>query len=101
MTEESNISDVAALGAPKYAETCAVCHGPAGRSDNAKVLADNPKLADDTFTARTILHGYGYMPAFKDKLGDNDIAEIATFIRNSWGNDFGVLTTQEVEDQRQ
>ncbi|WP_374435954.1 glucose/sorbosone family PQQ-dependent dehydrogenase [Tabrizicola sp.] len=101
VTEESNISDVAALGAPKYAETCAVCHGPAGRSDNAKVLADNPKLADDTFTARTILHGYGYMPAFKDKLGDNDIAEIATFIRNSWGNDFGVLTTQEVEDQRQ
>ena len=101
VTEDSNISDVAALGAPKYAEACAVCHGPAGRSDNAKVLADNPKLADDTFTGRTILHGYGYMPAFKDKLSDNDIAEIATFIRNSWGNDFGVLTTQEVEDLRQ
>jgi PQQ-dependent dehydrogenase (s-GDH family) len=100
VTADANISDVAALGAPKYAETCAVCHGPAGRSENAKILADNPKLADDVFVARSILHGYGYMPAFKDRLSDNDIAEIATFLRNSWGNDFGVLTTQAVEDQR-
>ncbi len=40
------------------------------------------------------------MPAFKDLLSDNDIAEISTFIRNSWGNDFGVLTTEEVEELR-
>jgi PQQ-dependent dehydrogenase (s-GDH family) len=64
VTEESNISDVAALGAPKFAETCAVCHGPAGRSENAAVLAENPKLADVQYVARSIVHGFGYMPAF-------------------------------------
>lgn len=100
VTEDSNVSDVAALGAPKYAATCAVCHGPAGHSDNAAVLAKNPKLGDATYLARTILHGFGYMPAFKDRLSNNDIAEIASFIRNSWGNDFGVLTTAEVEKER-
>jgi PQQ-dependent dehydrogenase (s-GDH family) len=100
VTEESNISDVAALGAPKFAETCAVCHGPAGRSENAAVLAENPKLGDVQYVARSIVHGFGYMPAFKDRLSNNDIAEIATFIRNSWGNDFGVLTTDEVEAVR-
>lgn len=100
VTEESNISDIAALGAPKYAQTCAVCHGPAGRSQNAAVLAQNAKLADPDYVARTILHGFGYMPAFKDRLSNNDIAEIGTFIRNSWGNDFGVLTTADVEKDR-
>lgn len=100
VTEASNISDVSALGAPKYAATCAVCHGPAGRSDNAAVLAGNTKLGDADYVARSILHGFGYMPAFKDQLSDNDIAEISTFIRNSWGNDFGVLTTEEVEELR-
>jgi PQQ-dependent dehydrogenase (s-GDH family) len=100
VTEESNISAIAALGAPKYAQTCAVCHGPAGRSQNAAVLAQNAKLADPDYVARTILHGFGYMPAFKDRLSNNDIAEIGTFIRNSWGNDFGVLTTADVEKDR-
>lgn len=100
VTEASNISDVAALGAPKYAETCAICHGPAGRSDNAAVLAGDAKLADELFVASSILHGFGYMPAFKGRLSDNDIAEIGTFIRNSWGNEFGVLTTETVEKVR-
>ncbi|RYE51615.1 MAG: L-sorbosone dehydrogenase, partial [Hyphomicrobiales bacterium] len=100
VTKESDIGQVAALGGPKFAETCAVCHGPAGRSENAKVLAGDQKLADPDYVARSILHGFGYMPAFKDRLSDNDIAEIGTFIRNSWGNDFGVLTTEEVQKLR-
>ncbi len=100
VTEGANISDIAALAAPKYAETCAVCHGPAGRSDNAAVLAGNEKLSDGDYVARSILHGFGYMPAFKDRLSDNDIAEIGTYIRNNWGNEFGVLTTEQVRSLR-
>ncbi|MCQ0969490.1 PQQ-dependent sugar dehydrogenase (plasmid) [Paracoccus sp. TK19116] len=96
VTEEANISDVAALGAPKYVETCSTCHGPAGRSDAAAVLAENQNLADPEYVARTVVHGFGYMPAFGDQLSDNDIAEIGTYIRNQWGNDFGVLTTEQV-----
>lgn len=100
VTEESNIPEVAALGAPQYAETCAMCHGPAGRGDAGAILADNEKLSDDDFVATAIVHGFGYMPAFGEQLSDNDIAEIATYIRNNWGNDFGVLTTQQVQEAR-
>ncbi|MBS1303222.1 L-sorbosone dehydrogenase [Loktanella sp. SALINAS62] len=100
VTGESNIADVAALGGPKFAETCATCHGPNGRGDAGAVLAENPNLADADFVATTLVHGYGYMPAFGDQLSDNDIAEIGTYIRNSWGNDFGVLSTADVEEAR-
>ncbi|WOI58249.1 glucose/sorbosone family PQQ-dependent dehydrogenase [Palleronia sp. LCG004] len=100
VTEDSNIDDVAALGGPKYAETCAMCHGPSGNGGAGAVLAENENLADAGFVADVLVHGYGYMPAFGDQLGDNDIAEITTYIRNSWGNDFGVLTTEQVKDAR-
>lgn len=100
VTADSNITEVAALGAPKYAETCAMCHGPAGRGNAGAVLAGNEKLADPDFVATTVVHGFGYMPAFGDQLSDNDIAEIGTYIRNSWGNDFGVLTTEQVSNAR-
>ena len=100
VTAESNIADVTALGAPKYAETCAMCHGPAGQGNAGAVLAGNEKLADPDFVATTLVHGFGYMPAFGDQLSDNDISEIGTYIRNNWGNDFGVLTTEEVQNNR-
>jgi mono/diheme cytochrome c family protein len=40
------------------------------------------------------------MPAFGNQFSDEDIAQIGTYIRNSWGNDFGILTTEEVEAAR-
>lgn len=100
VTAESNVAEVADLGAQKYSETCAMCHGPAGRGGAGAVLAENGKLADPNFVATSVIHGFGYMPAFGDQLSDNDIAEIGTHIRNNWGNDFGVLTTDEVSQNR-
>lgn len=100
VTDESNVTDVAALGGPKYAETCAMCHGPAGQGDAGAVLAENEQLADEDFVATAVVHGFGYMPAFGAQLSDNDIAEISTYIRNNWGNDFGVLTTEQVRNAR-
>ncbi|PWK53514.1 hypothetical protein C8D95_11339 [Silicimonas algicola] len=64
------------------------------------MLAENEKLADDEFLAMTTVHGFGYMPAFGDRLTNNDIAEIGTYIRNSWGNDYGALTTDQVREVR-
>ncbi len=100
VTAESNIADVADLGGPKYAMICATCHGPTGRSDAATVLAGNEKLESAEYVATTIIHGFGYMPAFGNQLDDNDIAEIGTYIRNSWDNDYGVVTTEEVTQAR-
>jgi mono/diheme cytochrome c family protein len=39
------------------------------------------------------------MPPFA-RLGDQDIASIATFVRNSWGNDFGPIQPSQVGEIR-
>jgi mono/diheme cytochrome c family protein len=100
VTAESDVAQVAARGGPQFAQTCSTCHGPAGRSDAAAVLAGNEKLAEAAYVATTVVHGFGYMPAFGSQLSDTEIAEIGTYIRNSWGNDFGVLTTSDVTEAR-
>ncbi len=41
------------------------------------------------------------MPPFGDGLSNEEIAAVAQHIRNSWGNDFGTVTPQEVEETRQ
>ncbi len=100
VTEDSDVAEVAARGLPKYAANCAACHGPDGRGNAGAALAGNARLEDPTFVARTVVHGFGYMPAFGDRLSDQDIAEIGTYIRNAWGNEFGVLTNAQVEAVR-
>ncbi|UTH46312.1 glucose/sorbosone family PQQ-dependent dehydrogenase [Loktanella salsilacus] len=97
---DSEVMEVVARGGPQFAQTCSTCHGPAGRSDAAAVLAENEKLADAGYVASTVVHGFGYMPAFGSQLSDTEIAEIGTYIRNSWGNDYGVLTTDDVAQAR-
>jgi mono/diheme cytochrome c family protein len=40
------------------------------------------------------------MPSFAWKLTDSEIADVATFIRNSWGNQAAVVTATDVHDAR-
>ena len=100
VTAESDVAAVAALGLPKFAINCAACHGADGRGSAATPLAGNANLADDQFVANTIVHGFGYMPAFGSVLSDGDIAEIGSYIRNAWGNEFGVLPEATVTQAR-
>jgi mono/diheme cytochrome c family protein len=39
------------------------------------------------------------MPPFA-RLSDHDIASVATFVRNSWGNDFGPIQPTRVAEIR-
>ncbi|WP_417580370.1 glucose/sorbosone family PQQ-dependent dehydrogenase [Pelagibacterium sp.] len=100
ITSDSDVAAVANAGAPKFAANCASCHGAGGQGGAGAVLAGNENLADASFVANTLIHGFGYMPAFGNQLSDEDVAQLGTYIRNSWGNDFGVLTTEEVEAAR-
>ena len=77
-----------------------MCHGPAGRGDAGAVLAGHEQLADVDFVATAVVHGFGYVPAFRTSSATTMIAEIATAIRNNWGNDFGVLTKWQVRNAR-
>jgi mono/diheme cytochrome c family protein len=40
------------------------------------------------------------MPPFRDVLNDRKIAAIATYIRNAWGNTYGIVTPADVAGLR-
>jgi mono/diheme cytochrome c family protein len=40
------------------------------------------------------------MPSFAWKLSDAEIADVATYIRHSWGNDAPAVSASEVADLR-
>ncbi|WP_437882376.1 c-type cytochrome [Pseudomonas sp. LRF_L74] len=102
-------------GAESYEVHCSACHGTQGEgvshmitgfAGNKALLADNT----DTLTSvvlggsravytHTYVTGAG-MPAFDWKLDDAQIADILTFIRNSWGNAGRAVTVEEVSSMR-
>lgn len=101
----------ALLGGQLYARHCAQCHGEQGegRSGAFVPLAGNRavNLADGTNVVRMVLQGgyppatagnprpYG-MPPFGHQLSDAQVAAVASFIRQSWGNRAPAVGTMEV-----
>lgn len=93
-------ADVAARGARLYETHCAGCHGERGEgTPGIAPLAGNRavRLADPRNVIQAIRHGgflpttagnprpFG-MPPFGHVLGDDDIAAVATHVRQAWGN---------------
>ena len=103
-------------GAGVYGQHCAQCHGDEGGGTPGAFppLKGNRAvmLSDPTNVVRVVLQG-GYLPAtagnprphgmppFQHVLGDEDIAAVATFIRNSWGNHAPAVGTMEVYRARE
>ncbi len=103
-------------GAKVYEQQCAQCHGEAGqgRPGAFPALAGNRAvmMADPTNVVRVVLQG-GYLPAtagnprphgmppFMQVLGDEEVAAVATFIRNAWGNQAPGVGTMEVYRARE
>lgn len=85
-------------GAQLYQEQCAACHQEAGGGllPQFPKLAGNPNLADLTKIVTNIHNGKEAMPPFPH-LTAEQIAALATYIRNSWGNALGAVTVAEVE----
>ncbi len=88
------------LGKEKYAATCAGCHGPAGEGAFGAPLMGNKLISNDEAYVRQILVGSGDMPSFAPMLQDADVAAIATFTRNAWGNKFGAISPDQVKKLR-
>ena len=94
-------ASVMARGGKVYEQQCAQCHGNQGQGEAGAfpALAGNRAvvLADPTNVLRVVLQG-GYLPAtagnprphgmppFQHTLSDEEVAAVATFVRNSWGN---------------
>jgi mono/diheme cytochrome c family protein len=105
-----------AAGATVYAHACIACHEADG-SGAPRIYPPLPgnallQSADPLSTLRIIIDGAetvttprapntGSMPAYGGKLSDQEIADIATYIRNSWGNAAPAVTAAQVAKARQ
>ncbi len=81
-------------GAGVYQSICATCHGVDGDESLAShvvLLADNDRLDNQRLVLRRVIHGSGYMPGFGASLSDREVAAVATYVRNSFGNEFGIV----------
>lgn len=83
-----------------FANECSGCHGSAGEGGMGPNFRGNPFLADKEHVIVQILGGGGEMQGFGDVLSDQQIADLATYIRSTWGNAFGPVTAEEVAAQR-
>ena len=102
-------------GARIYKGACVACHEADG-SGSPRVYPPLPgnanlQATDPSSTLRIILDGAqtlttprapntGSMPAYVQKLTDQEIADVATFIRNAWGNAAPAVTPAQVAKAR-
>jgi cytochrome c oxidase subunit 2 len=91
------------LGAETFARACAACHQGEGQGIPGvyPALAGNGYVQGDAVdVVETVANGRAGMPAFGDDLGDEGLAAVLSYIRNSWGNQAPVVTPSFVEDVR-
>jgi mono/diheme cytochrome c family protein len=103
----ANAQDDAALiatlvdeGEPLYARNCAVCHGADGGGGEGPTLVGNANLTYISSIATQVIYGGAYMPPFANRFTNREIAALATFVRNSWENAFGVVTEEQIAGYR-
>jgi cytochrome c oxidase subunit 2 len=91
------------LGAETFARACAACHQGEGQGIPGvyPALAGNGYVQGDAVElVQTVANGRAGMPAFGDDLGNEGLAAVLSYIRNSWGNQASVVTPSFVEDVR-
>jgi cytochrome c6 len=86
-------TDAVQRGQGIFEENCAQCHRSNGEGLPATFPALNKNpfvLGDPQPVIATVLNGrkgnLGRMPAWKDKLDDEQIAAVVTYIRQAWSN---------------
>ena len=70
--------------AATYKAKCAVCHGPdgkGGKMGTKDFAAPDVQKESDAEMAGIIANGKGKMPKYADKLKDNEIKDLVTYIR--------------------
>lgn len=90
------------VGGDLFAANCSSCHGTEGQGLVGPALDGNPNVGDVEVVVATILFGredHG-MPPFGGALDDDEVAAVATFVRNSWTNSFGPVRAADVAARR-
>jgi mono/diheme cytochrome c family protein len=107
--------DDSARGASVYIDNCSACHRTDGQgytrvfpalAGNPVVLGNDPTslihivLAGDTLPATQTAPSTFSMPAFAWRLSDQEVADVVTFIRGSWGNQGAPVKASDVANLR-
>jgi mono/diheme cytochrome c family protein len=102
-------------GAELYIDNCAACHRTNGKGDahvfptvsgNSSVLSEDPVslirlvLAGSNLPATSTAPSQLGMPAFAWRLSDQEVAQVLTFIRTSWGNQAPAVEVSQVTKLR-
>lgn len=103
-------------GGKVYGQQCAQCHGDSGEGKQGAfpALAGNRAvvMANPANVLRVVLQG-GYLPAtagnprphgmppFMQALGDDDVAAVTSFVRQSWGNQASAVNNIDVYRARE
>jgi mono/diheme cytochrome c family protein len=88
--------EIATHAGKLYADNCATCHQAGGQGTPGSIppLAGNPAvIASKPFDTLSVIlqgvptrDGIPAMPSFAGSLSDNDVAELANYVRTNWGN---------------
>ncbi len=100
VAQQTNLAVDAVLlekGRQLYGTNCSACHqsGGIGVPPLFPAFVKNEKLRKLELIVSNIRQGEKNMPAFPD-LTAQEIAALATYIRNTWGNAFGGASTEQV-----
>lgn len=80
---------------------CARCHGANGEGVTAPQLVGSDVVsADKSRIILLVMYGGQFMPDFGRVMSDRQIAAVTSYVRNSWGHDFGVVTEEDVRQYR-
>ncbi|MBP6596029.1 MAG: nitrite reductase, copper-containing [Arenimonas sp.] len=108
------LADQVKAGEALFAGTCSTCHQPDGKglAGVFPPLAQSDYLArDNAALIKVVLNGlsgpvtvngqdYNSVMPPMSQLADDEVANILTYVRNSWGNAGGVVTAEEVAKAR-
>lgn len=93
-------------GAKLYVDNCIACHQDkgAGMAGAIPPLAGNPAVlaSGPGDVVRVVLQGiaatgkFGAMPGFAGALSDRDVADLANYVRTSWGNTAAANATPDM-----
>ncbi|MDF7674571.1 cytochrome c [Acetobacteraceae bacterium ESL0709] len=113
--KELSEGHVTRVGARTYIDNCAACHLTSGKgyNDTFPALANNPVvnaadpsslihivLVGDTIPSTAVEPTHFSMPSFAHRLSDQEVADVVTFIRTSWGNKGAAVSADEVAKLR-
>lgn len=110
-------AEVGGPGKGVYGRTCAACHLGSGKgvpgNNIPSLVGSDFANGDATVPIRIVLHGFrgpivrngvsinGQMASWKDLLSDQEIADVLTYVRSTFGNTGTAVTLDEVKTVRE